>query len=309
MKRILGGIMGFVVGDALGVPVEFKVRARMKKDPVTGMREYGVHNQPKGTWSDDSSMTLCLMDSLTGGYNLDDIAKQFVKWVDEGFWTPYGDVFDIGNTTRAAVNRIRDGVAPVDCGGKREYDNGNGSLMRILPLAYYLINKDESTRYKTIYDVSSITHGHSVSKIACIIYTELAINLIKGNSVEDAYKKMCKDVKSHYEYLDKVLLEPFSRILDGRLPGLSEDDIKSTGYVIDTLEASIWCLMNSKTYSEAVLKAVNLGDDTDTTGAVTGGIAGIVYGFEAIPSDWVDCLARKDDIVCLCKRFGKSLIV
>lgn len=304
---IINGIIGLAVGDALGVPVEFRRRQELKESPVVDMREYGTHNQPKGTWSDDTSLTLCLMDSLISGYNPWNIADKFISWLNKRLWTPYGQVFDVGNTTRNAIRYMQYDIEPADCGGRQLKDNGNGSLMRILPLAYYLLDKEENIRYKTIYDVSAMTHGHSISKIACVIYIELAIQILKGNSIEDSYKQMCKNITEHYEYLEPILIEPFSRILNGNIEQLVEDEIKSTGYVVDTLEASIWCLLTTSSYKECVLKAVNLGDDTDTTGAVVGGLAGLVYGIDSIPNEWIECLARKDDIVDLCNRFSDSI--
>jgi len=162
MKRnkILGGLFGLCIGDALGVPFESCSRDELKKNPVTTMVGYGVHNQPAGTWSDDSSLTFCLADSLCQGFNLDDIAGKFCKWLYEGYWTPYGKTFGVGNTTRQAISRLTKGVNPEEAGGKSEYSNGNGSLMRILPLAYYLENAEAPKKFEIIHQLSSITHAH-----------------------------------------------------------------------------------------------------------------------------------------------------
>ena len=152
INPILNGVMGLVVGDALGVPVEFKDRESLRQDPVTSMRGYGTYNQPPGTWSDDSSMTLALLDSLKDGLDYKDIMDKFVAWYDKGKYTPHGKMFDIGIATRQALSRYKNGLAALECGGQDEYDNGNGSLMRILPILFYLqakignefLDKDEA---------------------------------------------------------------------------------------------------------------------------------------------------------------------
>ena len=304
-SNVLDGIIGLCVGDALGVPVEFVSRNKLAEESVRNMMEYGTHNQPLGKWSDDSSLTFCLMESLCTGYNLQDIANRFVKWYEEGYWTPYGEVFDIGNATLQAISRIKRGCKPVEAGGKTEYDNGNGSLMRILPIAFYLENDNATeNKFKIVNDISSITHAHSRSIIACAIYVEMAQNLMRKAELRQAYENMKKTILEYYsghEFCTE--LKHFSRLLENDISTLKENDIKSSGYVVHTLEASLWCLLNSKTYSDTVLKAVNMGDDTDTTAAIVGGLAGIYYGLDAIPSEWVNSLARKEDVFKLCEKF------
>lgn len=145
-NQLMGGIFGFCVGDALGVPVEFSTRAERKQDPVEEMRAYGTHHQYFGTWSDDSSLTFCLMESLKVGYNLKDISEKFCQFYEEGYWTAYSEVFDIGNTTIRSIEKMKTASNPTECGGNKEQDNGNGSLMRILPLAFYLRDKSEEEK-------------------------------------------------------------------------------------------------------------------------------------------------------------------
>lgn len=219
IDAIKGGLWGLIVGDALGVPVEFQDREELEKNPVIDMRSDGTHNQPKGIWSDDTSMTLCLVDNLIKGYDLNEIANNFVKWYRYGFMTPYGVAFDVGNTTRKAIYNIEAGVKVTEAGGASKYDNGNGSLMRILPLAFYLkYEKDSDKKFKTIHDVSFITHRHNISKIACSIYVEFAINLINGYSKEEAYEKMKKVILNYYkddQYLEA--LKTLERVLQGNI--------------------------------------------------------------------------------------------
>jgi len=290
-----GGILGFCVGDALGVPVEFSSREERKKDPVQEMRAYGTHHQHFGTWSDDTSMTLCLIESLKDGYDLQDIADIFCKFYYEEHWTPYNEVFDIGNTTAGAIERMKSGMNPVECGGSHENDNGNGSLMRVLPLAFYLCQTEALQKVKIIEDVSSLTHAHQRSKLACVIYVELAINLFSHNK-QDAYQNTIKFVSDHCSATYSNELGVFHRILNDELILADENNIRSSGYVVDSLEALIWAFMTTDNYVDAIFKAINLGGDTDTIAALTGGLAGLCYGVNAIPNNWIQCLARKNEI-------------
>lgn len=309
-NKIKAGIFGVCVGDALGVPVEFKSRETLKRFPVTDMQEFCSWNQPKGTWSDDSSLTLCLAESLTKGYDLEKIGESFVKWVKYGHWTAHGRLFDIGGTTRHSIDRLIKGESARFSGNIFEEDNGNGSLMRILPLAFYLKNEEDTeTFYRTLKEVSSITHGHFRSVFACFVYVVFAIELIKGKTKEEAYshiQKVALDFAENQGFNPKEI-QLFNRILKNDISAYPEDEISSGGYVLHSLEASLWCFLNSESYAEAVLKAVNLGEDTDTTGAITGGLAGIYYGFENIPKEWIDVLARKDDIEKLCEQLNVKL--
>jgi len=309
-SQVIGGLLGLCIGDALGVPVEFKSRYELKINPVTDMMGYGTHNQPPGTWSDDSSLTLCLAESLCNGFNLQDIADRFLKWFYEAYWTPYGEVFDIGNTTYIAISRLKKGVNPLEAGPKDEFSNGNGSLMRILPLAFYLEKEDIKRRFEITHQVSCLTHGHIRSQMSCGIYVQFAINLLKGMRKKEAYEKMKEIVLKYYSQEPYIReLRNFDRVINFDISELSEDNIKSSGYVIDTLEASIWCFLNGKSYKDTVLTAVNLGGDTDTVGAVTGGLAGIYYGYESIPKKWINILARHEDIIKLGERLYRAIFL
>lgn len=298
---IFDGILGFIVGDALGVPVEFLSRKELKENPVSDMRGFGTHNQPSGTWSDDSSLTLCLAENLIKGLDLQRLGDSFVDWLYKNQWTPNGKVFDVGISTKIAIERLKNGEKAEFAGSFDETSNGNGSLMRILPL--FLETRklnDYKEKYELIKKVSSITHAHVRSCLACYYYLELASFL----SYDDKYP-----IKTAYEVanssLKKLMAELeinpkegklFERLTNGDLADLNEDQIYSSGYVLDTLEASVWCLLNTNSYEEAVLKAVNLGEDTDTIGALTGGLAGMYYGREAIPSDWLNSITQLDEI-------------
>ncbi|MDZ8257834.1 ADP-ribosylglycohydrolase family protein [Nostoc sp. ChiQUE01b] len=306
--KTLSGLMGLCVGDALGVPVEFTSRAERAKSPVTTMQGYGTWNQPPGTWSDDSSLSFCLVECLCRGYSLDAIANSFWRWYKEAYWTPRGDVFDIGQTTHTAIMRLKQGVVPHQAGGKVENSNGNGSLMRILPMAYCHRNLTLGELLARVHDVSAITHAHARSQMACGIYISIAVALLEGADPQTAYIQGLQDIQTMYSVREFLLEKPhFGRVLSGEIAKIPVEEINSGGYVIDTLESSLWCLLNSSSYSEAVLKAVNLGGDTDTTAAVTGGLAGIYYGVENIPQKWMNQIVRKQDIIYLAERFARSV--
>lgn len=305
---IQSALLGLAVGDALGVPVEFKERDYLKRFPVHDMIAFGTHDQPAGTFSDDTSLALCLADALTQGYDIYTIAENFRLWCFQGFWSARGEVFDIGIATREAIGRLDEGVEPVLAGGFGEYSNGNGSLMRILPLLFYIKDMSIEERYRITKEVSSITHRHVRSIIACFYYLEFARRLLYGNDLVSIYKLLQTEIPEFLELLDinPDELKRFDRLLKADIYKLDEDDIQSSGYVIHTLEASIWCLMTTENYKDAVLKAVNLGSDTDTTAAVVGGLAGLLYSWQSIPVHWLDVLAKKEAIVTLCNKLSNA---
>lgn len=315
-NNVLDGIMGLCVADALGVPVEFNSRERRKADPVSEMRAYGTHNQSPGTWSDDTSMTLCLLDSLASGLNYQDIMTKFKAWLMEGAYTPHGEVFDVGIATRQAIRRYMSGTEPLKCGGVEERDNGNGSLMRILPLLFYIQSlygtefQETDEAFNLIHEVSALTHAHKRSQIACGIYLSVASMLIGNMDLNIAVDLGIYKAIEYYKHKPEFMteLKMFSRLSKKGFRDLSEREIRSSGYVIDTLEAAIWCLLNTKNYKDCVLKAVNLGEDTDTVAAVAGGLAGLYYGYEYIPNEWITQIVRRDYIEGLSNKLYLSLI-
>ena len=248
-NTLKSAIYGLAVGDALGVPYEFKFRGAFE---CTDMIGYGTHNQPEGTWSDDTSMALATCASIKGAY------------------TPFGEVFDCGNTCAAAIRSGR--------GCDDEWSNGNGSLMRIIPLAFV-----EGITDAEIEAVSAITHAHSLSKLACVCYVRIAIDLVNGVSLAESIKR---HVPGNSKLSGAIGIENVLR----------SDGMGSSGYVIDTFVAAMWCLLTTDNYRDCVLKAVNLGSDTDTTAAVAGGLAGIMYGLEGIPDEWLSKMKSMDMI-------------
>jgi ADP-ribosylglycohydrolase len=199
--RVLGSLWGSLVGDALGVPVEFKDRATVQLDPVTSMREYGTHKQPRGTWSDDSSMLLCTADSLLNHeYSLTDMGGRFVRWMNEGLWTAHGDVFDMGGTTCTALMRITKGIPADEAGGRHEDSNGNGSLMRILPAVLRFAIEPLESFSSRVEKVSAITHAHARSRMACVFYGLMIRQLLLGWQPQDALASPFNN-----QYVDAVM--------------------------------------------------------------------------------------------------------
>ena len=300
-------ILGLAIGDALGVPVEFEKRNTFK---ITDMTGFGTYNQPVGTWSDDTSLTLVLLEHLFEKSDLSNLMNKF-KSYRNGYLTPYGECFDIGIATSNAIDRHIAGI-PIDgIGGKEEWDNGNGALMRISPLAILLKNEvDFTKKIKTIEKYTKLTHAHPRSIVASILYIQLLIELLFKNNLKTSLKatkllfENSFDISHPYR---KEYEEHFKEIFIDNFFDKKESEILSTGYVVDTLKAVIWCLGNSNSFEGTVLKAVNLGDDTDTIGGITGTLAGIIYGLESIPNKWLSKLAAKSLIESKIDEFIKVI--
>lgn len=307
-KRVLPTLYGGIIGDMLGVPVEFKKRGTFHIDDVTG---YGTYNQPPGTWSDDTSMTLCLVENLIEQGDLTDLMKKFVQYEEQGHLTPHGKMFDIGIATVKAIRRFKDGTPAEQCGGTSEYDNGNGAIMRIAPLSLLLDNEFNFVKKaEFIKQYTEITHDHPRAIVGSIIYIELLLRLYLNNPLEQGIKDIQLLFKENFDenhiYLKE--LKSYERIFQKNFLELPEEEIRSSGYVVNTLEAAIWCLGTTSSFKEAVLKAVNLGEDTDTVASITGSLAGMYYKMEGIPEEWLEKIARKDKVDELIKGFCKFRI-
>ena len=295
-------LLGLAVGDALGVPVEFSSRQERDLDPVTEMRAFGTHHQPAGTWSDDTSLTLCLAESLAEGLDYRALAGKFLRWLEEGYWTAAGVTFDVGTTTRRAIRNFADGHEPTICGEVDEGSNGNGSLMRIAPLAFALPHAGSDRRRTVTFQVSALTHGHPRSKLACWLYVETLLGLLADLPPDQAVDAAWDEVDTWVATTDHHTEWTHFRRCRSSLAEVPRYAIESTGYVVHTLESALWCLLTSRSFPETVLKAVNLGGDTDTSGAVAGALAGVVYGEAGIPAEWLRVLVRKADIEALASQ-------
>lgn len=302
-NQIRAALLGAAVADALGVPVEFTGRAQRQQDPVIDMRGYGTHHQPAGTWSDDTSMILGTMEALSssGDYSPNAIMEHFVQWLKEGRYTPHGVVFDVGGATQSAISKYQDERNPATSGSAHESANGNGSLMRILPIA--LAYGDDPNLIQRAFEISGLTHAHIRSQFCCAFYCLVISELRHRSSLRDAVL-FAHEVLTDQLDLPSTEREMLAGLHPNRLFARSEEQIKSSGHVIDTLEAALWVNHQNDNYRDAVLHAVNLGDDTDTTACVAGGLAGLIHGEEAIPAEWLKLLVKREDLIELAERFG-----
>ena len=312
-------LVGFAIGDALGVPVEFRSRDYLRRNPVREMIGFGTYPKPAGTWSDDTTMTIATMESIARLKKIDytDIMTNFLKWHEKGDFTIDG-LFDIGQTTSRAIYKFAQGTTALECGDSKEDQNGNGSLMRILPIAIYLHDpygmtlSDEDM--EVIHNVSAMTHAHPISKIACGLYCLIVDELLRGiglSSIQRAVYRGLQNGKSYYKRLPEfspILDKYFGRLFGSNFEKLPESEIESSGYVVHSLEAAIWCLLNTKDYKSLILKAVNLGGDTDTTAAIAAGLGGLVYNVEDLPTEWINALREREQLEKIETDFFNSLI-
>ena len=279
-------LLGIAIGDALGVPYEFSSREKMKENPAKDMIGYGTYNQPSGTWSDDSSLTFCLAEALLQEYDLKIIAQNFVDWKGKSFWSARGEVFDIGITTSKAISRLEQILIAKKYDElsllkhqARENDNGNGSLMRILPLLYEIKGKELQVQFEIVWQNSALTHRHIRAAMSCMIYLKFAEFLWEGLTKTEAYQKTRKNIQVLWKEIDFSSEEQthFNHMIQNDINNFEKKQIESSGYVIDSLEASLWCFLKTNSFEEAILRSVNLGRDTDTIAAITGGLAGLFY--------------------------------
>ena len=322
-EAISSVMLGHAVADALGVPVEFNSRESLKTSPVLNMRGFGTHDMPAGTFSDDTSMSIAALDAIKGG-ELDYLAvmRNFSDWCFSAKYTATGETFDIGGTCyRAISDFVSSGaVSAFGHGETGEFSCGNGGLMRIHPFslyAYYTTD-DIVERLKIIHDATALTHAHPRCIVGSGIYSIILWELLDGGGKE-AITRGAEQALGIYSKKSKLFpssivneTEHFIRIFealsieDGAFE-IQESEIRSTGYVVDTLEAALWSVMTTKDYRSAVLRAVNLGSDTDTVGAVTGGIAGALYGSGGIPREWLSELIGKEHIESMCLEFARNV--
>lgn len=302
--KINDGIIGLAVGDALGVPCEFNKREKFKINKVIEMVKADHERAPKGSWSDDTSMVIATMDSIVNhGINYNEIANSFLRWLLENEYCAHDISFGVGNTTfKALMLYNRSELDAIECGGRSLHDNGNGSLMRILPIVYYCYyNKlDDKESYEIIKNTSYITHIHEISVLGCFLYYKYVSYILGGLDKIEAYNKL-KTLK--LDIFNDSSLNEYRRILKDDIYLYNEDDISSSGYVVHTLEAALWSFITTDNFKDCIIKAVNLGDDADTVGAVVGGIAGIYYGYENTPSNWLNDLVKLDYLLEMSNNF------
>lgn len=292
-ERIKGGIIGLLVGDALGVPYEFRARQEIPSfdeiefEPPAWFRRAHAGVSP-GTYSDDGAQALILLDSLLECEKFDaqHFAKGLIDWYDNGFMAVGGKVFDVGIQTANAIRELKRGINPFLAGGTDEYSNGNGSLMRVLPLALWHHGSDLEL-IADAFDQSAVTHGHLRSKLCCALYCLWSRRILQN--VENAWDAA---VETLYEIFPEETIERTE--FETRIfPQDAIFDVKGGGYVVDSLRAARWANGNDS-YEKTVKAAISLGEDTDTTAAIAGGIAGIKFGINGISRRWRENLRGQE---------------
>ena len=282
-NRFKGCLLGLACGDAVGTTVEFK--ARNTFEPVTGMTGGGPFKLEPGQWTDDTSMALCLAESLLecGGFEADDQARRYVRWRDEGHLSSNGFCFDIGNTVQTALCRFSLSGEPFS-GSQDPYSAGNGCIMRLAPVPMFYAS-DRERAIEMSAQSSRTTHGADECLEACRLFASILVAALEGRDKEEILAQ-----PADLDFSSKKL----KAIARGDYRDKTVDEIRGTGYVVDCLEAALWCFHHASSFEDAILAAANLGDDADTTAAVCGQVAGAHYGASAIPTDWLEKLTMRD---------------
>lgn len=316
MNPITTGLLGLSVADAFGVPVEFQTRKELDKNPVTDIRGYGTYNQPPGYFSDDSSLAFGLAESLaTGSFDLVDQSKRLINYVWQGYWTPENKIFDIGNTTRRSIRTLKNIIEddepdrlPRLHETATEQDNGNGALMRIFPLYAYLRDRPVAEWIAPIWQHSALTHGHIRSACCCFLYLRFCHHIVVRETKEKALELARRELLDFLMAANLPIeeLDALATLIKADFSNLARTQVQGSGYVVDCLEAALWSVFNAEDYRTTVLNAVNLGQDTDTTACVAGAPAALLYGVEAIPANWLEALARREEIIDLGNRLNAA---
>ncbi|HVA87206.1 MAG TPA: ADP-ribosylglycohydrolase family protein [Candidatus Saccharimonadales bacterium] len=287
-SRLAGGVWGHLVGDAIGVPYEFKKASEIRSVRFGAV---GTHRQPPGTWSDDGALMLATLDSLLSfGFDPQDQGRRYLDWFDRAAYTPNGDgKFDFGHTTDVAIGQLLNGVDAVDAGGRDESDNGNGSLMRILPIALMGRDLPRDDLVQQAEASSRITHAHAWSQVACALYVVLAQQLLDGaqpaSLMDDTVRLLRQDFEITWPRPESAAA--FRRVL-------AHQEREGRGFVIDSLWSAWDAFVGATSYEDTITRAIHYGNDTDTTACIAGGLAGIHWGIEGIPRLWLDGMRGHD---------------
>lgn len=302
MKSLAKDILfGVAVADALGAPLEFVKPYQIDIEQVQSNyitisnRETGIGtwDKPVGTFTDDTSMTLCTAEYLVQDFeDLNLLMKLFLDWSIDGKWTADGDCFDIGSTVQESLINFQNSGDYRTSGLSRNENNGNGSLMRILPVLFKVKDLDSDKDFELITEsFSSITHSHPISINCCYIYLKLAKELLVSDNIDLAFGNLVRDLEDRFSNIGV-----FQRLFSKNFLDTDRELFDADGYVLGTLEICVYCLLTTNSYKDAVVKAISFGGDTDTNAAVCGGLAGIFYGYDSIPRQWILDLKRRDDI-------------
>ena len=306
-QRIRGAIYGLLIGDAVGVPYEFNSPDELPSIDLIDMippqnfsRTYP--RVPIGTWSDDGAQALCLLASLIHCNEFDDhdFMNRICNWYQYGYMAVDSKIFDVGIQTSDAIQSYLTGVPLSKVAKDDERSNGNGALMRVLPLALWHQGSNEEL-IKDAYAQSHITHAHIRSKLCCAIYCLWARNILQGEGINQAWEHAKQYMFNYCQGKPKELIELEKNIYVEHL-----EKLKGTGYVVDCLNSAYYVLQ-ADGYKDIIKKAISLGHDTDTTACVAGGIAGLYYGFDGIPNDWIQKLREQEKVEDIFKKWLKFL--
>jgi ADP-ribosyl-[dinitrogen reductase] hydrolase len=298
ISRFRGCLLGMAVGDALGTTVEFLPPGSFA--PVQDMVGNGPFRLKPGQWTDDTSMALCLAESLleTGGFDPRDQMLRYVQWYRQGLWSSTGVCFDIGNTVRTALERFEQTGNPF-AGSDDPYTAGNGSLMRLAPVPLFFVDRPEAAIHFA-GESSRTTHAALTAVDACRYFAGLLVGALVGELKDTLLSSQYAPIPGYWD--DHALSPEILQIAEGSYKYRQPPDIRGTGYVVDSLEAALWAFYHAQDFQSGCLLAVNLGDDADTTAAVYGQLAGAYYGLGGIPASWLAKLALQDDIRSLADR-------
>jgi ADP-ribosyl-[dinitrogen reductase] hydrolase len=292
-ERFRGCLLGLAAGDAVGTTVEFQQRGSFP--PVTDMVGGGPFNLEPGQWTDDTSMALCLATSLVemGGFDAADQMSRYYDWYENGYLSSTGTCFDIGNTVSQALQQYKISGNPFS-GSTHPRAAGNGCLMRLAPVPmFYFPDRDRVLHFSG--ESSRTTHGAAECVDASRLFGEMLFRALAGSSKTDIL----------FDSDPEIISAPsIQAIAAGAYRDKTIDEVRGTGYVVDSLEASLWCFWTTDTYEQAILAAANLGDDADTTAAICGQVAGAYYGESGIPTHWLEQLTMRDEITELADRLA-----
>lgn len=300
LERYRGCLLGLAVGDALGTTLEFKPPGSFT--PITDMIGGGPFNLKPGQWTDDTSMALCLAESMIEcrGFNPRDQMERYVRWWREGYLSSTGTCFDIGNTTRTALATFMKTGNPFS-GPVDSYSAGNGSLMRLAPMPMFYAGSPREAIEKS-GESSKTTHGSAAAVDACRYFGALIVGALNGNDKETILSDHYCPVPGYWQ--EKPLVPEIAAVAGGSFKNQQPPEIRGSGYVVQSLEAALWAFYHSNSFEEGCLMAVNLGDDADTTGAIYGQLAGAYYGVNAIPTSWRKTLAEHTFIIAFAEKLA-----
>jgi ADP-ribosylglycohydrolase len=299
IERYRGSLLGLATGDAVGTTLEFRPPGTFT--PINDMVGGGPFRLKPGQWTDDTSMALCLAESLIEqkGFSPTDQLEKYLQWYREGHLSSTGECFDIGNTVGTALLQFEKTREPY-CGSPNPLSAGNGSIMRLAPVPLFFAQNPKQAIEKSA-DSSRTTHGAATAIDACRYLAALLVGAVNGVSREELLSSHYSPIPGYWE--ENPLVEEIDQIASGSFKHREPPEIKGTGYVVKSLEAALWAFHRSHSFEQGCLLAVNLGNDADTTGAVYGQLAGAFYGEQGIPESWRSKLAYRD----LIESFGDRL--